>query len=123
VPRRFVPARLHGLLDYMTIGLFVAGGDLFKIEDAPGSTVPAQLFGLALCFTCPLTNYGRDRPFGGVPAISMKTHLTLDAIGGTAVGLSPWLTGSWRKGWQYWAPQTFALTSELFFALTTKTDT
>jgi hypothetical protein len=65
----------------------------------------------------------RERPFGGVPVIPMKLHLTMDAVGGAAVGLSPWLTGTWRKGWQYWAPQTFAMTSELFFALTTETDT
>jgi len=121
--RRFVPAQLHGLLDYLTIGLFVAGGDVFRLEDAPGSILPAQIFGVTLCFTCPLTDYGRERPFGGWRLIPMKQHLAADAAFGLLVGLSPWLTGTWRKGWNYWAPQTFAMTSELFFALTTKTDT
>lgn len=118
--RRFVPAKLHGLLDYLTVGLFVGGAEVFRIEDAPASTRPAMIFGTTLCFTCPLTDYGRDRPFGGWPVIPMKQHLAMDAAFGLFVGLSPWVTGSWRKGWNYWAPQTLAMTSEVFFALTTK---
>jgi hypothetical protein len=117
---RFVSPRVHGLLDYMTVGLFIAGGDIFRIKDAPGSLAPSKAFGLALCFTCPLTDYGADKPFGGVRMIPMKQHLAVDAMFGVAIGLAPWVTGSWRKGWNYWAPQTFAMTSELFFALTTK---
>jgi hypothetical protein len=102
--RRFVPADLHGLLDNMTVGLFLCGGKLFRIdENVRASVVP-------------------DKPFGGVRLIPMKQHLAMDAMFGLAVGLAPWLSGSWRKGWNYWAPQTFAMTSEVFFALTTKTD-
>ena len=37
MPKRFVPAKLHGFLDFMTIGLFITGGDIFKIKDAPAS--------------------------------------------------------------------------------------
>jgi hypothetical protein len=121
--RRFVPAELHGLLDYMTVGLFLCGGKLFRInDDARASIVPAQTFGAAICMLGPLTDYGRDKPFGGLRVIPMKQHLAMDAMFGLAVGLAPWLSGSWRKGWNYWAPQTFAMTSEVFFALTTKTD-
>ena len=120
--RRFVPAELHGLLDYMTVGLFVAGGKIFRIEDAPPSTVPGRMFGIAICMLGPLTDYGADKPFGGKRLIPMKQHLAMDAMFGLAIGLAPWLSGSWRKGWNYWAPQTFGMTSEVFFALTTKTD-
>jgi hypothetical protein len=120
--RRFVPARLHGLLDYLTVGLFFAGGEIFRVRDAPGSVVPARTFGVAVCITCPLTDYGADKPFGGLRVIPMKHHLMLDASFGLAIGLSPWLTGTWRRGWNYWAPQTFAMISECFFALATKTD-
>lgn len=78
--------------------------------------------GTALALYSPLTDYGSDRPFGGARALSMKSHLLLDAAFVVPVGLSRWIFGSWRKGWNYWAPQTFAMTSELFFALTTRTD-
>jgi hypothetical protein len=122
VERRFVPAKLHGLLDFLTMGLFFAGGEVFSIKEAPASTVPSQVMGAALALYCPLTDYGADRPFGGVRALSMKQHLVLDIAFVLPVGLSPWIFGTWRKGWNYWAPQTFAMASEVFFGLTTKTD-
>ena len=120
--RRFVPVKVHGFLDYMTLPLFMGGGEIFRLEDAPGSVVPAQIFGVVLCSLCPLTDYGADKPLGGVRLISMKRHLALDATFGVAIGLAPWLSGSWRKGWNYWAPQAFGLVGEVFFALATKTE-
>ena len=120
--RRFVPAELHGLLDYMTLGLFMGGGKIFRLKDAPASVVPAQVFGVALCALCPLTDYGSDKALGGVRLIPMKQHLLMDGMFGVAIGLAPWVSGSWRKGWNYWAPQTFGMVGEVFFALTTKTE-
>ena len=35
--KRFVPAELHGFLDYTTLGMFTAGGKIFRVKDAPGS--------------------------------------------------------------------------------------
>lgn len=121
MPKRFVPAKLHGFLDFMTIGLFITGGDVLKVEDGPSRT-PSQVMGAAVAIYSLMTDYGSDKPFGGVRVLSMKQHLQLDAAFGIWVGLSPWVFGTWRKGWTHWAPQTFAMTSEVFFALTTKTD-
>ena len=121
MPKRFVPAKLHGFLDFMTIGLFITGGDVLRVEKGPSGT-PSQVMGAAVAIYSLMTDYGSDKPFGGVRVLSMKQHLQLDAAFGLWVGLSPWVFGTWRKGWQYWAPQTFAMTSEIFFALTTKTD-
>jgi len=123
VPKRFVPAKLHGLLDFMTIGLFITGADVLRVKDAPASTTPSQVMGAAVAFYSVLTDYGSDKPYGGIRLLSMKQHLQLDAALGLWVGLSPWVFGTWRKGWAYWAPQAFAMSSEVFFALTTKTDT
>jgi hypothetical protein len=122
---RFVSPELHGMLDYLTVGLFIAGAKVFGADEAeaPAAVVPSKVFGLLICLTAPLTDYGADKPFGGWRVIPMKKHLAFDAMFGLAIGLAPWLSGSWRKGWNYWAPQTFAMTSEVFFALTTKTDT
>jgi hypothetical protein len=120
--QRFVPAKLHGYLDFLTVGIFITGADLFRVEDAPGSTVPSRVMGPAVAFYSLLTDYGSDNHFGSARVMSMRTHLALDAALGLSVGLSPWITGSWRKGFFYWAPQTLAMTSELFFALTTKLD-
>jgi hypothetical protein len=122
VPKRFVPAKLHGFLDFMTIGLFITGADIFRIKDAPASKTPSQVMGAAVAIYSLMTDYGSDKPFGGARVLSMKQHCQIDAVLGTWVGLSPWVFGTWRKGWNYWAPQTLAMTSELFFALTTELD-
>ena len=123
--QRFVPKRLHGLLDFLTVGLFIVGPEVFRVRDAPASTFPARAFGMTVLVLGPLTDYGRtSEPFeyGGFRTVSMRTHLIVDAIGGTTVGLSPWVFGTWRKGWNYWAPQLLLMSSETFFALTTKID-
>ncbi len=121
--KRFVPGKVHGILDFLTAGLFIAGADIFQVkEHAPASTVPARVMGPAVFVYSMLTDYGDDNQFGSLRLISMKKHLALDAALGITVGLSPWIFGSWRKGWQYWAPQLLTMSSETFFALTTKTD-
>jgi hypothetical protein len=122
MPKRFVPAKLHGLLDFLTIGLFITGAEIFRIKDAPASRTPSQVMGAAVAIYSLMTDYGADKPYGGVRVFSMKQHLQLDAAFGIWVGLSPWIFGTYRKGWNYWAPQMFAMSTEVFFALTTELD-
>jgi hypothetical protein len=122
---RFVPPRLHGSLDFITSGLFFVGGEVFQIRHAPASSVPARVFGVSVVAYSIFTDYGESDEFelGGGHRISMRTHLLLDAIGGTAVMLAPWIAGTWRKGWNYWAPHVLLGTGELLFAVITKTET
>ena len=122
MPKRFVPAKLHGFGDFLTVGLFVTGPEIFRIKDAPPSRTPAQVMGAAIAIFSLMTDYGSEKPFGGLRVLSIKQHLQLDTAFGVWVGLSPWVFGSWRKGWKYWAPQTFAMSIEIFFALTTELD-
>lgn len=122
MPKRFVPAKLHGLLDFLTIGLFIAGPEIFRVKEAPASRTPAQVMGAAVALYSIMTDYGSDKPYGGVRVFSMKQHLQLDAAFGVWVGLSPWIFGTHKKGWNYWAPQMLAMSSEVFFALTTELD-
>jgi hypothetical protein len=122
---RFVPKRLHGLLDFLTVGLFIVGPEVFRVKNSPPSVFPARAFGMTVLVLAPLTDYGPNSEsleLGGFRTVSMRTHLIVDAIGGITVGLSPWVFGSWRKGWNYWAPQLLLMSSETFFALTTKID-
>lgn len=125
MPKRFVPKRLHGYLDFLTVGLLVVGPELFGVKNSRPSAMPARVFGLGVGVMSALTDYGPKHDvleFGGPRTVSMRTHLIADAVGGISVGVAPWLTGSWRKGWNYWAPQLLVMSSETFFALTTKLD-
>lgn len=121
---RFVPAKVHGTLDFITSGLFFAGPEVFFIKDAPASSAPARVMGPAVVAYSVITDYGptKGAELGGLRIISMKTHLALDAAFGLSVMVAPWLFGTWRKGIQYWGPQALLGTGELFFALTTKTN-
>jgi hypothetical protein len=125
MPTRFVPRRLHGQLDFLTVGLLLVGPEVFRVRDSRPSAMPVRAFGLTVALLSVLTDYGpKNDPLdlGGPRVLSMRTHLTIDAIGALVVGAAPFASGSWRRGWNYWAPQLLAASSETFFALTTKLD-
>jgi hypothetical protein len=125
VPKRFIPRRLHGYLDFLTVGLLLVGPEVFRVRDAPPSIEPVRAFALGVAVLSFLTDYGpkNDRlEFGGPRTLSMSAHVKIDAIGAFAVGAMPFVTGSWRRGWNYWAPQLLVASTETFFALTTKLD-
>jgi hypothetical protein len=122
---RFVPRRLHGQLDFLTVGLLLVGPEVFRARGSRPSAVPVRAFALTVAVLSALTDYGPKRDaldMGGPRMLSMSTHLKIDAVGGLAVGLIPFASGSWRRGWNYWAPQLLVASSETFFALTTKLD-
>ena len=123
MPKRFVSRRLHGYLDFLTVGLILVGPEVFRVRDSRPSTVPARFFALTVALLSVLTDYGpKNDPleFGGPRMLSMRTHVKIDAIGAVAVGAIPLATGSCRRGWNYWAPQLLIASTETFFALTTK---
>jgi hypothetical protein len=122
--RRFVPAKLHGMLDFATAGLVFCGPEVFRVRDSPPSSTPARAFGVVVMVLSTLTDYGptKGAELGGLRLLSIKTHLKVDAVCGATILVLPWVTGSYRKGWNYWAPQMLLGTSELFFSQTTKVD-
>ena len=122
MPKRFVPAKLHGFLDFMTIGLFITGaahlprqGRAGLEESVPGDGRRGR--DLQPDDRLRLRQAVRRRP-GALDEAALPARRAF----GIWVGLSPWVFGTWRKGWNYWAPQTLAMSSELFFALTTELD-
>jgi len=121
---RFVPAKLHGMLDFITAGLVFCGPEVFRIRDSGPSGTPSRVFGAGVVALSALTDYGptKGAELGGLRVLSIQTHLKVDALCGATVLLLPWVTGSYRKGWNYWAPQMLLGASELFFSQTTKID-
>jgi hypothetical protein len=124
--RRFYPAKAHGAVDFATCGLWFAGPEIFRMKWAPASTYPPKVYGAAVLVNTLLTHWGsrKELPYGrleyGGPGVwSVKTHLVLDAIGSTIVGAAPFVSGSWRKGWNYWAPQLFGVSLVWWSVFTT----
>ncbi len=86
---RFIPTRVHGMLDYIVGLLLIAAPWLFGFADGGAETwVPVILGAGAIVYSL-FTDY----ELGIVRSISMPLHLGLDAMSGILLVASPWLFG------------------------------
>ena len=86
---RFIPTKVHGVLDYLVGVLLIAAPWLLNFARGGAETwVPVVLGAGAIIYSL-MTNY----EFGLSRSISMRTHLTLDLMSGILLAASPWLFG------------------------------
>jgi hypothetical protein len=86
---KFIPTKVHGLLDYLLGGLFVAIPWLLGFEDNTLITwIPVILGGSTLLYSL-FTNY---EP-GLIKLLPMPVHLISDCVSGLLLASSPWLFG------------------------------
>ena len=86
---KFIPTRVHGLLDYLVGLLLIAAPWVFNFARGGAETwVPVILGAGALLYSV-FTDY----ELGLVKRLPMGTHLTLDLLSGIFLGASPWLFG------------------------------
>jgi hypothetical protein len=86
---RFIPTKVHGVLDYLMGILLIVSPWLFDFADDTAKTwVPVVLGAGALVYSL-MTDYELSLS----RSISMKTHLTLDLLSGILLAASPWIFG------------------------------
>ncbi len=86
---RFIPTRVHGILDYLVGLLLIAAPWVFNFDRGGAETwVPVALGVGALLYSV-FTDY----ELGLVRRFPMPTHLTLDLLSGILLAASPWLFG------------------------------
>lgn len=111
---RFIPTRVHGLLDYLVGLLLIAAPWVFNFDRGGAETwVPVALGAGALVYSL-LTDY----ELGVVRRIPMPAHLTLDLLSGIVLAASPWLFGFSAF---VWVPHLVLGVLEVGAALMTKT--
>ena len=111
---RFIPTRVHGVLDYLVGALLIAAPWILGFSRGGAETwVPVILGAGALVYSLS-TNY----ELGVVRRIPMGTHLGLDAASGLLLAVSPWLFGF--SAFVFW-PHLILGIFEIVAALTTKT--
>lgn len=111
---RFIPTRIHGVLDYIVGLLLIASPWVFDFNRGGAETwVPVILGAGALIYSL-FTNY----ELGLVKRVSMRTHLSLDAASGLFLAASPWLFGFSEF---VYLPHLILGLFEIVAALTTKT--
>jgi hypothetical protein len=84
---RFIPTRVHGVLDYMMGLLLIAAPWLLGFANNGAETWVPVILGISALLYSLCTAY----ELGPFKLISMRTHLTLDFISGAFLAASPWL--------------------------------
>jgi hypothetical protein len=93
---RFIPTRVHGMMDYLVGVLLIAAPWLFDFDRGGAETwVPVLLGASAIVYSL-FTDY----ELGVVRRLSMPTHLMLDLGSGILLAASPWLFGFSDYVWE-----------------------
>jgi hypothetical protein len=86
---RFLPTRIHGLVDYLWGILLILMPYLAGFADNRAATWVAWIFGAGAILYSLVTDY----ELGLVRLVPMPAHLALDGLAGAILAVSPWLFG------------------------------
>jgi hypothetical protein len=112
---RFLPSRVHGVIDYLWgIALFATPW-LFGFADVTAAKWLAVIFGVGAILYSLVTDY----ELGALRILPMTLHLGLDGLAGGFLAVSPWLFGFADR--VFWPHLLFGLFS-VVASLITRTD-
>ena len=114
---RIIPTGVHGILDYLAVGVNLAFPRLLGLHDAPWAAVVPRIDGVAGLGYSLITDY----ELGVWKALPVPAHLALDAAKGLLMALSPWLFGFASNGTRYWLPHVLMGTADVVVAVATST--
>ena len=86
---RFIPTRVHGILDYTVGAILAISPWLFGFNRGGAETWVPFLLGFGAVFYSLFTKY----EWGILRRIPMPVHLMLDLASGILLALSPWIFG------------------------------
>ena len=92
---RFLPTRVHGVIDWIMGLLLIALPWLFGFARGGAETWVPVLLGL----TGLIVTFFTDHEFGVVRRIPMIGHLWVDGLAGFFLAASPWLLGFSDRAW------------------------
>jgi hypothetical protein len=84
---RFIPTRVHGILDYSLGLLLLSSPWIFKLSVGYAEAAVPMILGLAIILYSLCTDYEE----GLFKRLSMNVHLNLDLLGGILLAASPWI--------------------------------
>jgi hypothetical protein len=86
---RFIPTKVHAMMDYLVGVLLIVSPWLFGFADDGIKTWLPVILGAGALLYSLMTDYELSLS----KSISMKTHLTLDLLSGILLAASPWIFG------------------------------
>lgn len=111
---RFLGTKTHGYLDYLVAIILIVAPWVMGYSSTGAETWVPVLLGAGTVLYSLITDY----EMGASPAISMRTHLLLDASSGVILAASPWLFGFHEY---VYLPHVVLGITEIAVALITKT--
>jgi hypothetical protein len=107
---RFLPTRIHGLIDYLWGILLILTPHLFGFADDGTARWVAWIFGAGAI----LYSLATDYELGLVRLIPMPAHLAFDGLAGAILAASPWIFGfADRVRWPHLAFGLFSVVASL----------
>lgn len=88
---RFIPTRIHGIIDYVVGIALIAAPWIFQFDDALNRAAvwTPIVLGLGTILYSLFTDY----ELGVMRSIPMRVHLMIDLAAGVILAASPWLFG------------------------------
>jgi hypothetical protein len=111
---RFLSTRAHGVIDYLTVILFIAAPWLFGFADGTAAQWVPVVIGVVILLSSVLTDYELSL----TRMIPMPVHLGLDLLAGLLLAASPWLFGFSDR---VWMPHLLLGAFEVIVSLVTRT--
>lgn len=107
---RFLPTRVHGVVDYLWGVALIATPWVFGFADGGRAQWTAIVFGVGAILYSLLTAY----ELGAVRLLPTPLHLILDGVAGALLAASPWLLGFADKvRWPHMAFGLFSVVASL----------
>lgn len=111
---RFIPTRVHGVLDYLVGLLLIAAPWVLGFAAGGAETWIPVVLGAGVILYSLMTNY----ELGVIRRIEMPVHLWFDGLGGAFLAVSPWVFGFSHL---VWIPHVVVGVFEILTALSTQT--
>ena len=115
---RFIPTRLHAVLDYATGASLLALPTVLRLDTSTASARATRGWGVIATVSGLVTKH----ELGVWRVLPMRAHLAADAAGGALLAAIPLVTGETRSETRNWLPPVVAGAMEILLALTTETD-
>lgn len=115
---RFIPTKVHGVLDYVVAIALMFAPMIFGLSSVggPAVVIPVVL-GVGLFLYSLFTNY----EWGLIKVIGMPVHLIIDVVASVFLLLSPWLFGFADQAWNVWVPHVAVGIAVILVVLFSKT--
>ena len=117
--RRPITSRMHAMLDYPLAVVLIATPWIFGFSDVGGAAVALPIIVGALALGQSLIT---DWELSVANIIPLPVHLTLDALAGVVLAISPFVFGFYDEGTNVWLPQVVAGIGMLNAGLMTQRD-